>query len=99
MRVRRGSADAPTPGVIAFFVLVILFFVLVGPRGCTDEPTARRLLEQQGYTNVEITGYRPWMKSDSDSLSTGFRATAPNGRTVTGAVTGGWMKGSTIRFD
>lgn len=66
---------------------------------CTDATTARRVLAQQGYTNIEITGYRAFMKSEDDTYSTGFRATSPAGQVVTGAVTSGWGKGATIRLD
>lgn len=67
--------------------------------GCTREDDTRRVLEVSGYTNIEITGYRPFMASKDDLFSTGFRAKAPNGQIVTGAVTAGVFKGSTIRLD
>lgn len=66
---------------------------------CTKPEQSTRVLEDSGYTNIVITGWRPFMASDSDSFSTGFQATAPNGRTVSGAVTSGWFKGHTIRLD
>lgn len=67
---------------------------------CTRKNEATRILSQSGYTNIEITGWRPFMASDSDTFSTGFRATAPNGaQGVTGAVTSGMFKGATIRLD
>ena len=70
------------------------------PRACTRPDTARQILEQQGYTDIEITGWRPFMAGKDDSVSTGFEATAPNGQRVSGAVTGGLVfKGSTVRFD
>ena len=67
--------------------------------GCTQPDKATRILQQSGYKNIVITGWRPWMAGKDDTFSTGFRATAPSGQTVTGAVTGGWLKGSTIRLD
>lgn len=67
--------------------------------GCTDASTAKRVLHQQGYTDVVITGYRPFVGSDGDTYVTGFEATAPNGSRVTGAVCSGLLKGATIRFD
>ena len=66
--------------------------------GCTRPDAARRMLEQNGYTNIEITGYSFFMCSDSDSFSTGFKAKAPNGRQVEGAVCDAFLKGATIRF-
>jgi len=66
---------------------------------CTDRDGATRTLQQQGYRDIEITGYRPFMKSEDDTYSTGFEATSPAGFRVTGAVTGGLLKGNTIRLD
>lgn len=67
---------------------------------CTKPGEARRVLEQQGYTNITITGWRPLMAGKDDSVSTGFEATSPSGQRVSGAVTGGLVfKGSTIRLD
>lgn len=77
------------------FILVVM--ILTCFRGCTDESGARRVLEQQGYTQIEITGYRPFMSEDQ--FSTGFKAVSPNGSHVSGAVTSGVMKGYTIRLD
>ena len=67
--------------------------------GCTREDDTKRVLQQSGYTQVEITGWRPFAAGKDDTFSTGFRAKAPNGQTVTGTVTGGILKGSTIRLD
>ena len=87
-----------TVGTIASAFVVILLFG--GSKACTRPNDARRVLEQQGFSNVEITGWRPFMAGKDDAVSTGFEATAPNGERVTGAVTGGFIfKGATIRFD
>ena len=76
----------------------LLFFVL--PWGCTNQEATVRTLEAAGYKNVEITGWRPFMGSDDEWFSTGFRATGSNGAVVTGAVTGGLLfKRNTIRTD
>jgi len=70
------------------------------PAACTHPKRTTKTLEAAGYRSVEITGWRPFMKSDSDWFSTGFRAIGPNGQEVTGAVTGGLVfKGNTIRTD
>lgn len=82
------------------FTIIALLFVTVAPRCCTRPDDATRLLQQQGFSNVEITGWRPFMAGKDDTVSTGFEATAPNGEQVSGAVTGGFFfKGSTVRFD
>lgn len=67
--------------------------------GCTDGPNAERVLRAQGYTDIEITGYRYGMGGELDTYVTGFRAKTPAGVVVTGAVCSGVFKGSTIRLD
>jgi hypothetical protein len=67
--------------------------------GCTQDDDATRILQQAGYTDIQLTGWRPLMAGKDDDFSTGFKAKAPNGQIVTGAVTGGWLKGHTIRLD
>ena len=76
---------------------LLLAAVLVA--GCTAQNTAKRVLAQQGYSDVRITGYRLFMCAESDDFSTGFEATSPSGVRVTGAVCSGWLKGATVRFD
>jgi len=80
--------------------LFITTLSILAMTGCTDESTTQRILTQSGYTNVEITGWRPFAKSKDDFYSTGFKAKAPNGQVVTGTVTGGLIfKANTIRLD
>lgn len=87
-------------GAIVFALILAVLALIVGLNGCTDERTAERVLSQAGYTEIEMTGWRPFMRSEDDYYSTGFKAKAPNGAIVTGAVTSGlWLKGATIRFD
>lgn len=83
-------------GIIMAIVLILCFLF---QNGCTQPDDTIHLLEQQGYTDVQITGWRPFMAGEDDTFSTGFRARARNGDIVTGAVTSGLMKGKTIRFD
>lgn len=64
---------------------------------CTDEAGARRVLAQEGYTNIKITGYST-MCGDGDDFATGFSATNAVDRHVEGAVCSGTWKGHTIRF-
>ena len=85
-------------GIFVAILIIILAGGLAG--GCKDAAGTQRVLEQNGYTNIVITGWRPFMKSEKDWYSTGFKATSPNGSNVTGAVTSGLVfKGNTIRFD
>ena len=68
--------------------------------GCTDADHAKALLRKNGYTDVQITGYRWFSCGKGDDYATGFRAKAPNGETIDGTVCAGWfLKGATIRFE
>ncbi len=84
--------------IIPFAILLLLIPAL--PKACTHPDTALRVLESSGYTEVEITGWRPFSKGEDDWFSTGFRAKSPSGANTTGVVTGGlFLKGNTIRVD
>lgn len=79
--------------IIIFGSLVWAFGV-----GCTDESGARRALEGQGFTNIELHGYAVGRCSDDDNTCTEFTATGPSGRNVRGAVGCGiGCKGCTVR--
>ncbi len=78
---------------VVFGILVVLMF------GCTDKDGARSILQSQGYTDVQITGYEFTSCGKDDSLHTGFSAKSPAGIQVTGAVCCGLLfKNCTIRF-
>ena len=82
---------------ICFVALALVF------GGCTDGPNAARILWAEGFTDVEITGYRFTTCDKNDTFATGFRA-RKHGRVVTGAVCSGWIvggfgKGHTVRYD
>lgn len=79
--------------------ILIVGIIAIAPKGCTQPEKTKQVLESQGFKNIRITGWRPFMAGKEDAFSTGFVATAPNGQGVSGAVTGGWFKGSTVRFD
>lgn len=67
---------------------------------CTNAKDATRVLEENGYTNVQITGYNWLSCSKDDSVHTGFTAKSPNGHQVIGTVCAGLLfKNSTIRFE
>lgn len=77
--------------------IAILFVLLTG---CTQPDRSKALLESQGFTDVEITGYNFWACSEDDQYSTGFKAKSPTGKPIAGAVCAGlFFKGATIRFD
>ena len=86
------------------FTLIVLFlfllvFTVILPHGCTHPESTVRVLEEQGYTNVQITGWRPLSVDKNDIYSTGFTAISPKGNEVTGVVTSGLFKGNTVRLD
>lgn len=66
---------------------------------CDDPKTARHALEAMGFTHIETHGYAMFGCSKSDDFATKFVAVNPQGRTVTGVVCSGWLKGATVRFD
>jgi len=66
---------------------------------CTKPDETIRVLQENGYTNITITGFRPWMKSENETFSTGFTAISPSGQPVSGAVTSRVLGGNTIRLD
>ena len=68
--------------------------------GCMQSPdSATRVLQDQGYKNIEITGYRFYGCSDDDNFHTGFKAVTPAGVTVTGVACSGWLSGTHIKID
>ncbi len=77
-------------------LLILPLILLVG---CTQPADATRILENDGFTNIQITGYNWFACSKDDTYHTGFVA-VKNGRTVTGTVCAGLLfKNSTIRFN
>jgi len=65
----------------------------------SDFEKGKKQLEQQGYTDIENTGWAAFCCSDEDTFSTGFKAKDKQGRTVKGCFCGGVLKGVTIRFE
>jgi len=78
---------------IAFIILAIFI------NSCTDESGAKKTLKHNGYKPISVGGYGLFKGSKDDVFITKFKAVAPNGDTVTGCVTSGWIKGNTIRTD
>lgn len=80
-----------------FFELAVISLFLV-MTNCTQPDTAARVLENDGYTDIEITGYEVFMCGEDDDFSTGFVA-KKNGKVIEGAVCSGFLKGNTIRLE
>lgn len=60
---------------------------------------ARRILEEQGMTDVKIGGYSLFGCSKGDNFSSSFTATSVKGNRVRGVICGGVFKGYTVRFN
>jgi hypothetical protein len=83
-----------------------LLTVLATLSGCNvDQETAERVLADEGYHEVELTGWAPLSCSQGDAFKSGFRARRtvlnPNGttseRVVVGTICCGWFKACTVR--
>lgn len=78
-------------------ILLALCIVMIFS-GCTDKENAKRVLANDGFTNITITGYSIFGCSKDDFQRTGFIAKKGN-KTVEGTVCSGLLfKNSTIRF-
>jgi len=79
---------------------LIWAFLTVGLAGClTNAKSAKQVLEEAGYTDIQITGYSMFLCKQDDMFSTGFVATSPSKKRVEGAVCkAGFYMGNTIRF-
>ena len=84
--------------LLSICLICLLSLGLVSCEG-TEPDKATRVLEDQGYTNVVITGYNAWSCSEDDWYRTGFTATSIAGKPVKGTVCSSDYKGSTIRLD
>lgn len=77
-------------------LFILLVFLLAG---CTDEPTALRVLQNDGFTQIKMTGYNFFACSEDDFFHTGFEA-VKNNRRIAGTVCSGLLfKNATIRFE
>lgn len=75
-------------------ILILLVAVAIG---CTNPSQAREVLADEGYTDIEMTGYRFFGCSDDDEVRDGFRARR-DGRVVEGVVCCGLLfKDCTVR--
>lgn len=76
---------------------VFIFALLL--TGCSDGSAARATLSKAGFSDVEITGWKPFNCGQDDFSSTGFVATNSNGQRIDGVVCCGLIfKNCTIRF-
>ena len=79
--------------------MLILALASLAIMSCTNAEEATRVLEAQGFKNIEITGYNFFGCGKDDIYHTGFIAIGQNGQAVEGTVCSGmFFKGSTVRF-
>lgn len=78
---------------------IMLMAFVIGLSACTDPSEATRVLSNEGYTEIQMTGYNMFACSEDDFYHTGFSAKNREGLVVTGTVCSGMLfKGSTIRY-
>lgn len=93
--VGRTAFGALIAGAIG--VLLVLVFSAL-PWVCSQPEEARRILEEEGYSNIEIHGWSLFACGKDDSTSDLFTATSSAGVEVHGVVCGSWFtKGFTVR--
>ncbi len=79
--------------------VILVAFLSLGLLSCTDPAEAKRVLDAQGFKNIQITGYNFFGCGKDDTYHTGFIAIGLNGQAVEGTVCGGlFFKGSTVRY-
>lgn len=64
-----------------------------------DPNDARRALEAQGITNVQIGGYAVFGCGNRDRFRSKFTGIGVNGKPVSGVVCNSWLRGTTVRYD
>jgi hypothetical protein len=80
--------------------LLLVLSVLALLTGCTNPNKAKNLLDDLGFTDIEITGYRWFACSKEDLYHTGFIARGPSGKRISGTVCDGWiLRNATVRYD
>ena len=83
-----------------FITVAITLSLIISLNSCwTDSDGARKVLERSGCKEVKTGGYNYFNGSEDDMYKTKFTAIAPNGEIVSGCVTKGLFKGSTIRLN
>lgn len=82
--------------IIVCFMISFIAFTM---RGLKDPEGAKRVLEDQGYTHVNITGLRSFSCGNRELWRTGFKAMNQAGRVVRGTVCTTLFKSSNIRFE
>lgn len=78
-------------------IAIAMFGAIVA--GCTDPRAANKALDDMGFTDVQMTGYRIFTCGKDYTFHTGFSAKNARGKIITGAVCSSWLGGSAVKFD
>ena len=81
------------------YIALLIASALFSCTSSNDFAKGKQQLEQQGYANIEYTGYDWFCCSDKDEFSTGFKCKDKNGNKVKGCFCSSLLKGVTIRFE
>lgn len=84
--------------VLSLVLVVVMLAIVFVSTGCTAPDRTAETLRQQGFTDVETTGYSWLACGKDDAFATGFTATNAQGVRVEGTVCCGWFKSCTVRF-
>jgi hypothetical protein len=94
-----GGMDGEMWAFMALFALLLaggLWYTVAA--WTPDNEGAKKILQEEGYSEIEITGADPLKCGSNDFGGTTFRAKNQAGNTVTGVVCcGRFFKGCTIR--
>ena len=82
----------------------LLMIILVSSllTSCTQPDRATRILQEQGFTEIQTHPYGVmtlFACSEDDTFRTPFTAKGANGNIVNGTVCSGLFKGATVRFN
>lgn len=95
-KIKQYKTEILTYSLFILFVMPLLYRF-------HDFEGTKRVLSANNYTSIEVftVGYpkAAFVCGRDDIYVTGFTAIAPNGTKVTGYVTKGFWKGSTIRLN
>lgn len=85
-----------TGGILLFIALVLSISALIGSMSNKDK--IKIFLGNQGFSQIEMTGFEFFSCSRGDLFKDGFKAVNQQGHEVKGVVCQGIFKGKTIRF-
>lgn len=79
-------------------ILTVLLLSTLALGACTKAKESTEVLENLGYSNIEIKGYGWTGCHDDDWYSTKFTAISPTNKKVKGVVCRGFFKNNTVRW-